>query len=150
VTPERAARLFYRSVWALIVSAWFIVVAISDCGCSDDAQPFGVDGGAGGAGGKAVDGAAGATDAGTTDAIACAGCWAGGTCVPRASETEDLCGIDGQPCGRTRLDCGGTVAWACPEGQAPALRHACAEPVGQTITRPVCCPVNVCTYEACR
>lgn len=109
-------------------------------GCSSSGRPFGDDAG--------HDQVVELLDVRHAD-VACAGCWADGTCIPPEQQTEDRCGAPDGPCGPTRLECSG-IPGSCPQGSQLATRHQCGEPAGQSITRPVCCPVNVCTYDACR
>jgi hypothetical protein len=113
------------------VRALVLCLVLASCGSS--AEPF--DAGAGDGAPAAVDG--------------CAGCWSGGTCILRADQTDNFCGAPGAACAPTLLECSGAVG-TCAQGEQLAARHLCGEPAGQSITRPVCCPVNVCTYDACR
>lgn len=116
----------------------FLLIALL-LGCGASASPFGGGdagelGGAGGAGGRCA-----ATD-----------CWNGSRCVPDAEQTDDECITSAGTCGATALSCSGFQG-TCAIGEEQAARGRChPNPTSPGASRAVCCPANVCTYDACQ
>jgi hypothetical protein len=146
------------------VKALALALIFCIASCADpSAQPFGTDaaagtggaaaaagghggastsstGGAGGASSSAVGGAGGAF----VDPLSCSGCWQGTVCILPANQTIDVTGQGGEFCHPTPLNCTGQISAPCPTNTAPAFQLAWRGGAAY------CCPIDACTYDACK